>query len=617
MSKLKVGELSAVLDLDDRLTPDLAEAGRNFERVGGGLTATGTLDADWAKLDAATKRAEGRLGDIDGETAVAKIDADNSGLKGAVSESEGLLEGMGGVEIPVVGAAGAAAGAAFTASFMDSLDRESSADFVAASLGLNEEQGRELGRLAAGSFNQGFGENYGQVGEAQIAAMRNALVNPFIASDQAVVDTTNSLLAMSQFMSEDIPRVAEAAGQMIRTGLAGNAQEAFDLLTRGQILNINHGEDLLDTFTEYSTMFRQIGLDGETAMGLLGQATANGARNSDVAADAIKEFTIRAQDGSEATADAFGALGLSSWQMSRDIAEGGPAAAGALDQTLDALRRIEDPAKRSQLAVALFGTQSEDMQRALYAMDPSQAVSALGQVEGAAKQASDQMASNSQAEWQTTWNNMTTKASEAWTQLRNDFGGSLGSIVEDVENNFGPGLARVGEFLGGIFDTVEEAFGEIPGWLGGLWEQIEDMVGRIPEALGAIFEGLEGIFVEPLKGAWNNAAGWFNGLTFPTLGPWDIDAGPFGSYTLGPWGGWDLPDLPTFHGGGTFRAGAPGGEGLAMLKDGETVSRPGLGEAAMPPVTIIVQGTVVTEQELMRKAEQHLTRVWMQRGGRA
>jgi phage-related minor tail protein len=524
------------------------------------------------------------------------------------------MDGITGVDLPVVGAAGAAAGGAFGASFLASLDAEASADNVAAQLGLNEQQGRQLGQLAAGSFTQGFGENIGQVGEAQVAAMRNGLVNPFLDSEADVVSTTNSVLALATLLGEDVPRVAEVAGQMISTGMAGSAEEAFDILARGQVMNVNAAGDLLDTYQEYSTVFKSLGLTGEQSLGLLGQATAAGARDSDVAADALLSFSERAKDGSESTADAFAAIGLSSWQMSQDVAAGGPRAAGALQQTMDGLRKIEDPAKRAQIAAMLFGDQANTMQGALFAFNPTTAVTGLGQVEGAAKKASDQMNSNTQADWSVTWANMTTRASEAATALRNDFGGSLGGIVEDVENNFGPGLAIVGEKMGGVLDTVEEAFGEIPGWLGGLWEQIEDLLGRIPEGLGLIFEGLEGLFLEPLKTAWNGAAGWFNGLTFPTMGPWDIDAGFFGSYTIGPYGGWDLPDLPTFHGGGTFRAPNAGGEGLAMLKDGETISRPGAGESGGNVyLTVHVAGNLTAQRDLERQLEASLKRAWQER----
>ena len=42
-----------------------------------------------------------------------------------------------------------------------------------------------------------------------------------------------------------------------------------------------------------------------------------------------------------------------------------------------------------------------------------------------------------------------------------------------------------------------------------------------------------------------------------------------GGFTLG------TPNIPEFHTGGVFRAPRPGGEGLAILRDRETVLQPG------------------------------------------
>src|SRR3546814_1665275 len=59
----------------------------------------------------------------------------------------------------------------------------------------------------------------------------------------------------------------------------------------------------------------------------------------------------------------------------------------ALDLTLDSLRRMKDPTEREAAAVALFGTQAEDLGAALFELDPSSATKKLGDVGGAAKKA--------------------------------------------------------------------------------------------------------------------------------------------------------------------------------------------------------------------------------------
>ncbi len=57
-----------------------------------------------------------------------------------------------------------------------------------------------------------------------------------------------------------------------------------------------------------------------------------------------------------------------------------------------------------------------------------------------------------------------------------------------------------------------------------------------------------------------------------------------------------LASVPRFHGGGVFHASNPGGEGLAILQDGEKVLTPG--QAAGTVINLNVAGSVVTMQQL-------------------
>ena len=70
--------------------------------------------------------------------------------------------------------------------------------------------------------------------------------------------------------------------------------------------------------------------------------------------DAVKEFAIRAVDGSDSTAQAFKDIGLNAKEMSSAMAQGGDSARAAFEQTVQALLDMEDPLARNQAAVALF-----------------------------------------------------------------------------------------------------------------------------------------------------------------------------------------------------------------------------------------------------------------------
>lgn len=312
----------------------------------------------------------------------------------------GILDGaLGGLPAGVAGpalAAGAAVGALLVQGFGDALAKGQIVTKLEAGLGVAEGEAARLGKLAGKVYADNFGDSAAEVGDA-VATVRRSFTGLGDISDKELERVTKAALTTAKVFDEDVNGAVRAASQLIRTGLAKDSTQAFDIITKGLQGPANGAQDLLDTFTEYSTQFRELGLEGEEALGLIQQGVLGGARDADVAADALKEFAIRAQDGSDTTIAGFEALDLS-WQAVQDaIAGGGPKAAEALDTVLDRLRGVEDPAERAQIAVQLFGTQSEDMADALNSMDLSSAVSELGKVEGsaqAAQDAADDLASN-------------------------------------------------------------------------------------------------------------------------------------------------------------------------------------------------------------------------------
>lgn len=276
---------------------------------------------------------------------------------------------------------GAGLAAGLGAGIVQGLDLTAATDKLAAQLGVGGQEAVELAKVQSNIYRQAWGETATDVGDAIRGVYQN--IGNTAVAEEGLEKLSVKTLALAQTFDQEVGRVSAAAGQMLRTGLAGSASEAFDILTAGFQAGANKADDLLDTINEYGTQFRKFGLDGKVATGLLAQGLRAGARDADIVADAIKEFSIRAVDGSTTTAEGFKGIGLSASEMAAKIGKGGSSASAALDLTLDRLRAIEDPVKREAAAVALFGTQAEDLGKALYSLDPSRAVQALGQVSGA------------------------------------------------------------------------------------------------------------------------------------------------------------------------------------------------------------------------------------------
>ncbi|MEU3710485.1 phage tail tape measure protein [Streptomyces catenulae] len=369
---LTVGELTATLTVD----PSGAEAGitraRQAMRAGAGQIA--------GDADRAGDAAGGALGDGLADGAAAGGDRAAAGIAGA-------LKGF------AAAAVGASISAAFMAGLSEAMQQGKITSTLQAQLGTSGPVAAQYGK-AAGALYSGAIVDSVQDGADVLRGIAQQGLLPPEATQAQIASMGTRVADTARVMGEDVGAVSRAVGTMLKTGVAQNASEAMDVLVRGTQRGANAGEDLLDTFSEYSVQFRDLGLDSQTAMGLLQQGLQGGARDADTVADALKEFAIRSKDMSSGSVGAFQAIGLNAGKMAATFTKGGPAASAALGTVLSRIKAIENPAKRNAVAVALFGTKAEDLQGALYKLNPSTAVAALGKVRGAADTAGTAMRDN-------------------------------------------------------------------------------------------------------------------------------------------------------------------------------------------------------------------------------
>ncbi|HSL51989.1 MAG TPA: phage tail tape measure protein [Candidatus Deferrimicrobiaceae bacterium] len=286
-----------------------------------------------------------------------------------------------------LGAVMATAGAQAVAAFTSSLEFDSARAKLDAQIGDSAFAG-ELGRVAGDLYSKGFGAGIGEMNEAVRAVVGSgALMED--ATNEQIGSITEQVHSLAEAFDQDLGQTMRAVGKAVKTGLVADAQEGLDVITRGLQQNVDEAGDLVDTFNEYSTQFREVGLSGAQSMGLLVQGLKAGARDADVVADSIKEFTLRMKDGSVETAKGFKMVGLNGQEMMAKFAQGGPAANEVFTTMLQHLNAIHDPLKRDEAALALFGTKAEDMGEALFALDPGTAAAGLGELGGATQRLSD------------------------------------------------------------------------------------------------------------------------------------------------------------------------------------------------------------------------------------
>ncbi|MGW3072737.1 phage tail tape measure protein [Kitasatospora sp. NPDC001132] len=291
----------------------------------------------------------------------------------------------------------AAAGVAGMAAFSGALENLNATSKLKAQLALTEEDSKRLGGIAGGLYAKAYGDSLGNVNDA-IKSLMQSGVTSLNAPKAEIENLTKTTLNLSKAFDVDVAESANAAGQMIKTGMAKDGKEALDVITVAFQKFGKNGDDVLDTLGEYNVQFQRLGIGGPVAMGLINQGLQAGARNTDVVIDALKEFTIEATQGSDKVAKGWKDLGLNSDKMFKAIGKGGKDAQDAFTLTLDKLRGVEDPIKRGAIAVELFGTKAEDMGNSLYALDPSKAVATLGEITGAADKMGDNLRDNPQVQ---------------------------------------------------------------------------------------------------------------------------------------------------------------------------------------------------------------------------
>ncbi len=278
-------------------------------------------------------------------------------------------------------------------------DFDSSTDRIQARLGVTAERARELGDVAEDVWKDAFGENLQAVGDA-ITTVNNNLEG---LSEEGLKNATEAAYFLSDAFDADIGDSTKAASALMKN-FGIDSTKAFDIITTGFQKGGDYSGELLDTLNEYSVQFASMGLSADQFLSILISGAESGAFSLDKVADGVKEFNIRAQDGSKTTAEGFKAIKLDADNMGKAIAQGGEDGQKAFVATVSALAAMKDPMEQNTAGVALFGTQWEDVRKNVIS-SMSEAVKNIEKVDGATKKASDAIYDNFGSRLQSVWRN--------------------------------------------------------------------------------------------------------------------------------------------------------------------------------------------------------------------
>ncbi|MDH6199181.1 hypothetical protein M2272_005849 [Mycobacterium frederiksbergense] len=311
----------------------------------------------------------------------------------------GSAAGPIGLALAGVATIGVFAGRLLASGIADGLATIQLQDQFQAAMGLDE---ASMARYA-NAAGQAYANNFGTSVADNLAAARTALQSGLVApgsSDADVQGVIEQVQGVSQVTGASAEELSRSVTQLMRTGFAGSASDALDIITAGFQDGLDVSHDWLDSINEYSTQFRKLGLGAGDWMTLLKQGLEGGARDTDKVADSLKEFSIRAVDGSKTTAEGFKALGFDADEMGRRFSEGGDSAKTAFGAVLEALRNTGDAQQQALIWQRLFGTQFEDMGDAINKLSLDPAKREFDDLHGTSDRATKTASDNFKSEWE-------------------------------------------------------------------------------------------------------------------------------------------------------------------------------------------------------------------------
>ena len=227
---------------------------------------------------------------------------------------------------------------------------------LSAATGATGDELDALGESVKNIYAQGLGDDFADVADGLAATQQ--------ASDltgEALERATAAGFNLRDVFDYDVSESARAASALMKN-FGIDAEEAYGLIAVGAQNGADKNGDLLDTLNEYSPQFAALGLSADQFIGTLVEGADAGLFSIDKVGDAVKEFNIRAKDGSDTSREAFESLGLNADKMLAAFAAGGDTAEAAFFDTVEALNSMDDPLARNAAGVALFGTQFEDLE---------------------------------------------------------------------------------------------------------------------------------------------------------------------------------------------------------------------------------------------------------------
>lgn len=372
-------------------------------------------------------------------------------LSDSARESESAFSKLEEVAGNLKGALAAAAGAFAIGGLVSSTNEMmSSMNKFQAQTGASAAEMQEYGDNIKNLYGNAIGESIEDVANSMASVKQVTGL-----TGKELENTTNNALMMRDVFEFETNESIRAVDMMMKQ-FGVTADEAYSMIAQGAQNGLNKNDDLLDTVNEYSVHFKQLGFSSEDMFNMLANGAKSGTFSVDKLGDAVKEFGVRAVDGSDTTAEGFAAIGLSADDMARKFKTGGETGKAAFQETIDALKNMEDPIAREAAGVALFGTMWEDL--------GAEGVFALSNMEGGITQSTD-----------------------ALNEMGDVMYSDVGSALEALKRK---GQIFLNEAMTPVLNGVIKVINKFQEWSAkmGIMEKIKSAISSVKEALQPVVQ---------------------------------------------------------------------------------------------------------------------------------
>ena len=309
--------------------------------------------------------------------------------------------------------------------------------------------GKELESLR-GAMERVYADNFGE--DVADVADAVALVDRNLANldQEGLTKATEGALALRDAFEYEVEESTRAA-EAIRKNFGTSVEDAFSLIAAGAQNGLDYSGELIDTINEYSGQFSKLGFTADGMFNLLQSGADSTAWNLDKVGDAIKEFSIRAIDGSDTTVSAFEDLGYNAEKIMATFAAGGEGANTAFFEVLNTLMDVDDQVKRDALGVSLFGTMWEDL-----------GVEAMEAMAGASQAAYDTEGALEQIN-QVKYNDLDSAIQGIGRQMEVALLPAADAVYQSLMDR----MPEITEAMEEVSPVIEEIAGDFADWAGG------------------------------------------------------------------------------------------------------------------------------------------------------